>query len=164
MILILAKLILVILLSFSVALLTWLLDFCLGDLGTAPEPRHGRIFSRIGWKIFRGYLGRQERIANAEREALLMAHTEIESMDASRTIKLTEAEKKAVRVKLLEKVSKVNWWKILGVCPICSNVWLCFLLYPGVALLLSLSPGEIAAFAIPFVVFSNGLLRRILGV
>lgn len=162
MIEILVAFVLVALSGCSVALWTWFLDFCFGGVGTSPEPKKGRIFSRIGLWMFRGYNSREKEIASAEIRAAEEAAEEIEKSNLARIEKLSDREKKILRDRILGRVNRMNWWKALGVCPVCSNVWWCFVFYPVVATFLGLSLAESFFFFIPFVVISNGLLRRII--
>ena len=50
------------------------------------------------------------------------------------------------------------WFKPLGGCVVCMNVWLCLLSFPFVAVLLGVSWW----FYLPYILFSNTVLRLLI--
>ena len=56
-----------------------------------------------------------------------------------------------------------NWWKAKGACPPCTNAWLTFIQYPFVAwYAFDFEAFPSFMFFVPFVVLSNGILRKLI--
>lgn len=59
---------------------------------------------------------------------------------------------------LTQSASDLFFFKILGGCVICSNVWLGFFTFTFCALIFNLHP----LYALPYLLFSSALLRRLM--
>jgi len=59
---------------------------------------------------------------------------------------------------LVEQAQKIFFFKILGGCPLCTNIWLGFFTFTIIALSFSIS----FWYSIPYLLISSAVLRRIL--
>jgi hypothetical protein len=59
---------------------------------------------------------------------------------------------------LVEQAQKLFFFKILGGCPLCTNIWLGFFTFTIIALSLSIS----FWYSLPYLLISSAVLRRIL--
>ncbi len=134
--------------ALSTALLSIFLDFCLGDI-SKDKFSEGRIFSPIGRLILNLY-----ESFEAKEELRLNPEEPVIDKDADDT------DKFLAEIGVKTKIKGPPWrranpWKIFGVCPICSNVWLGLIFAP---ILFHLGYFGLIFF-IPFLVISNYLLR-----
>jgi len=148
----------IVLLSFFAlisAATTYFLDFCIGS-PSEGEIRKGRIFGAYGLWIYRKYNEREEAIKKSESLAISNSENEIEYC-----YQPTAEDKARIRRKHLSKVRRVNYYKALGICYVCWNVWISFIYFGILSWILPLSPVEAALYLIPFVVLANLIVRKL---
>lgn len=85
--------------------LTDLYSFCLGDPAKKEGPKRGRIFSRAGLWMHERYIAFETVTREVQASKMRLATTEEE-------------------LKRAKRCDRVNPYKLLGMCPRCTGVWI----------------------------------------
>lgn len=140
--------------AFGCGLFADLYSFCLGDPHNEPVVK-GRVLSRVGLWMAAGYHATQNRIEsertrryNAELERAREAYYKA---NAPTLRPFNHAEFVAT------PYDRPNWWKAIGVCPRCFNVYFTVGMFVVLMLVGSGSPWW-WLFVVPFLGLSNWAL------
>lgn len=114
--------------------MTLFVDFCIGEPHQHTVNK-GRIFSKFGVYVRKRYDMREKETSDIRKSILEMGGPE-ES----------------------EKFVRVNYWKILGVCPVCLNVWLSFVTFAVVFYYYQFDISRLF-YLLPFISISNFIVR-----
>lgn len=108
-------------------------SFCIGDPNLHDEPRDGRIASRLGrWlsERFQRFKDDTQRMREQRINDAIWANGE----DADPVSHDDPSVKRAYRF------DRVNWWKITGLCPLCTAIWLSIVVMVAHVIVAGLSP------------------------